>query len=215
DNLTVHIEASATPVDANSVSPVDNPIVSLDETSRQIARPRRAYRAVKRVIDVLLSIVVLVVAIIPLSVLSLIIIVQSHGSPFYISRRVGKNGRPIKVYKLRTMVVDSDDFEKYLTPEQIAEWHKEHKIDADPRVIPIGRFLRSCSLDELPQFFNVLLGQMSIVGPRPITKEEFDWFSEDERKALLSVLPGITGLWQVSGRSDVTFQSGERQRIEL
>ena len=94
------------------------------------------------------------------------------------------------------------------------EWCREQKIEDDPRVTPIGRFIRRASIDELPQFVNVLFGDMSVVGPRPVTLAETYEYGSD-RDEVLSVKPGITGLWQVSARNDATWESGERQKLEL
>lgn len=185
------------------------------EVSSSFGSPSLGYRFAKRLFDILISVCAIVICAIPVLVLSVAIAAESHGAPFYVSHRIGKNGKPIRVLKLRSMVSDSDNLEKYFTPEQLELWHREHKVDDDPRVTRIGRFLRATSLDELPQFLNVFAGQMSVVGPRPITMEELSWFNNLQRRELLSVRPGITGYWQVNGRNDNTFISGKRQRMEL
>lgn len=123
-------------------------------------------------------------------------------------------GRAFRIYKFRTMVADSDDVGKHLDAEQLAQWHRERKVDDDPRITPLGRKLRSTSLDEMPNFINVLKGDMSVIGPRAVSREEIAWFGEDA-ETVLSVPAGITGLWQAGARNDATFESGERQRIEL
>jgi lipopolysaccharide/colanic/teichoic acid biosynthesis glycosyltransferase len=114
------------------------------------------------------------------------------------------------------MVKDSDDVEKYFTSEQLATWKIERKVENDPRVTRLGRFLRASSIDEIPQFLNVLLGHVSIIGPRAITSDELTQHYTDEEKALLlSVSPGITGAWQCGPRNEATFQNGLRQHTEL
>ena len=172
------------------------------------------YRFVKRAFDLAFSSVVIVVGFVPGLVLSGFVVKDTGGSPIYAQERIGKDGRPFRIYKFRTMVADADDVEKHLTAEQLEEWKRERKVDDDPRITRLGGFLRRTSLDELPQFLNVLAGQMSVVGPRPITRDELAHFGEDAAK-LLSCRPGITGFWQCGLRNGATFESGERQRIEL
>lgn len=122
----------------------------------------------------------------------------------------------IRVLKLRSMVVDANDVHKYLNPEQLHQWEVERKVDDDPRITKVGRFIRKCSIDEVPQFLNVLKGDLSVIGPRPITRDELEQhFSDEEKAELLSVTPGITGLWQANDRNAATFESGLRQQIEL
>ena len=103
---------------------------------------------------------------------------------------------------------------KYFTEDQLKAFKAEYKVESDPRITPIGRFMRRFSIDEFPQFLNVIVGHMSLIGPRPLTEKETYFFGED-RDELLSVRPGITGLWQVSGRNALTYDSGDRQRCEL
>lgn len=172
------------------------------------------YRFVKRAFDIAFSGCVIVVAAIPCAILSIAIAADTKGSPIYTQIRVGKNGKPFRIYKFRSMVNDADDVEKYFTAEQLEIWKRERKVDNDPRITKLGRAIRKTSIDELPQFLNVFLGQISIIGPRPITYDELRHFGEDA--ALLCSVPGgITGLWQASKRNEATFESGERQKIEL
>ena len=138
---------------------------------------------------------------------------DSKGSAFYRQTRIGKNGEKFKVIKFRTMVQNADKvLFKYLeeNPELLAEWNADHKLKHDPRITRTGRILRKASLDELPQLINVLKGEMSLVGPRPIVSEEIERYG-DRFKYYAQVPPGITGLWQVSGRNDVTYQ----ERVQL
>lgn len=176
------------------------------------------YRFVKRVFDILFSIVVLAVCILlfPLTLILLgTIAFQTKASPVYVQERVGRYGKPMKIFKLRSMVGDSDNVEKYLDDEQLVQWRKERKVENDPRITPIGRLIRKTSIDEFANVINVLAGQMSVIGPRPVSYEEMHWYSNEEQAKVLSVRGGITGLWQATSRNEATFESGERQAIEL
>lgn len=172
------------------------------------------YRTTKRCIDIAMSLTALIVAFIPGLFIMALISLESHGAPIYSQVRVGKGGKLFRCYKLRSMVADADNVEKYFTPEQLDIWNREHKVEDDPRITKIGKFIRVTSIDEIPQFINVLLGQMSVVGPRAITPEELHHF-EPHVDMLTSVPAGITGLWQIGERNNATFENGERQRIEL
>lgn len=171
------------------------------------------YCAVKRCFDVVFSLLCLLLLSPLLLLIALVILLEDRGPVIYRRRCVGANGG-YDMLKFRTMVTDADDLEKHLTPEQIAEYRGNIKLRDDPRVTKTGRFLRRTSLDELPQLMNILRGEMSFVGPRPVVEEELKYFGENGA-LLLSARPGITGYWQVHGRSDCTYESGERQRLEL
>lgn len=140
---------------------------------------------------------------------------EDPGPVIFKHMRVGKNGKSFPCYKFRSMCVDAKQMlEKYLreNPEARMEWERDFKLKNDPRVTPIGEFLRRTSLDELPQIFNVLKGEMSLVGPRPIVQEEVPRYGIHIKK-YYSVKPGITGLWQVSGRSDISYS--ERVALDV
>lgn len=169
---------------------------------------------IKRTLDILFSTLVIVLGAVPGLIVALAVVIDTKGSPFYLQERIGQYGEPFRIVKLRTMVADSDDLEKHLTAEQIVQWQQEHKVDGDPRVTRLGAWLRRHSVDEVPNFFNVFIGQMSVIGPRAITVDELKWFG-DKAAVMLSVPSGITGLWQVQGRNDATFESGMRQKLEL
>ncbi len=144
------------------------------------------------------------------------IAVRFDGGPgFYGHRRVGHGGREFRCLKFRSMVTNADEVLRALLardPAAREEWEKSRKLLRDPRVTRVGRFLRATSLDELPQLFNVLRGDMSLVGPRPVVRAEIDKFYHGtDREAYFSVRPGVTGLWQVSGRSDASYD----QRVRL
>lgn len=175
-----------------------------------------AYRFLKRLFDFVFSLCVSVVLVIPVAIVCAFICLESPGNPLYAQERVGKGGKTIKIRKLRSMVADAGNVQKYLSSEQLHQWEVEHKVDDDPRITKVGQFIRKCSIDEVPQFLNVLNGDLSVIGPRPITRDELEQhFSDEEKAELLSVQPGITGLWQATDRNAATFESGLRQKIEL
>lgn len=136
---------------------------------------------------------------------------------FYSDFRLGRYGKEIKVWKFRSMYIDAEsNIDDYLTPEQKEIWLRERKLDHDPRITPVGKFMRKTSMDELPQLFNILGGTMSFVGPRPITRSELEQhFTPKDRRKYLSVRPGLLGYWAVMSRSNADFDSGERQKLEL
>lgn len=172
------------------------------------------YRLVKRAFDIVFSLCVCAIGFIPAIFLSVAVALDTGGAPIYSQVRVGKRGKLFRIYKFRSMVADSDNVEKYFSPAQLEEWRREHKVENDPRITRLGYLMRKLSIDELPQFVNVLLGQISIIGPRAITLEELKHFGKDAA-LLLSVEPGITGAWQSGPRNQATFESGLRQTIEL
>ena len=173
----------------------------------------------KRPFDVFFSLFAILITLPIMIPIAIIIKLTDKGTVLFKQERPGVNGKRFFIYKFRTMYPDNDRILKeYLekNPEAKKEWELYRKLKSyDPRVTPIGRFLRKYSLDELPQFFNVLKGDMSVVGPRPYILKEFDEYNvpENVRKKLLSVKPGITGLWQVEGRNEKTFE--ERIRLDL
>ena len=183
--------------------------------SRALDSRPLGYRFVKRTFDIAFSACVCAVGLIPGAVLCAFIAVETKGAPIYAHERAGRFGRPIHVLKFRSMVADADDVEKYLSPEQIEEWHRERKVTDDPRITKLGRVPRKTSLDEIPQFINVLVGQLSVIGPRAITYEELGNFTPEQQRVVLSVPQGITGAWQSGPRNLATFDNGLRQEFEL
>ena len=163
----------------------------------------------KRIFDIVFSIF-LIFLFSPIIVITAILIkLTSKGPIFYVQERPGRFGRMIKIYKFRTMYLDADKkLEEILknNEELREEFMKYRKLKNDPRITPLGRFLRRFSIDEIPQLFNVLKGDMSIVGPRPYQIDEIEHMGE-YKDIVLSVRPGLTGLWQISGRSDLSFQA--------
>jgi lipopolysaccharide/colanic/teichoic acid biosynthesis glycosyltransferase len=174
----------------------------------------RWYITVKRAADVLLAAAGLLVLALPMLAVAAIIRMESEGSPIFRHRRVGQHGREIWLYKFRSMREDRRPIEEILTPEQLRQYRTEFKIEGDPRVTNVGKVIRRTSIDELPQLINILKGDISIIGPRPITEEELRNYGA-ARDALLSVKPGLTGYWQAYGRSDVGYGDGRRQEMEL
>ena len=150
------------------------PAESVREYEPLAVEGRLGYHFVKRAFDIVFSACATIVGLIPVALLCLVIRLESPGSPIYLQERVGYRGKPLRILKLRTMVADSDDGEKHLSPEQLTQWERERKVDDDPRVTRVGRFLRKTSLDELPQFLNVLAGQipLRILKTRPEFSEK-------------------------------------------
>lgn len=165
------------------------------------------YRIVKRCLDISLVVAMTPVLFPLLIVIAAIVKFNSPGPVFYSHRRIRRNGEFFSMWKFRTMCQNSAEvLDQHLSrhPEARAEWNKSHKLKKDPRVTPMGSFLRRYSLDELPQMWNVLSGQMSLVGPRPIVAAEVEKYG-DCFGCYCRVKPGLTGLWQVSGRSTLSY----------
>ena len=172
------------------------------------------YLFVKRLFDLICALIALILLSPVFLVVAILIKKEDGGSVLHRRVCVGKSGQ-YNMLKFRTMVTDADNLEKYLTKEQIIEYKNEIKLDNDPRLTRIGRRLRKLSIDELPQLVNVLKNEMSVIGPRPVTEHETSFYSQSDLAELLEVKPGLTGYWQTSGRSDCTYESGERQKIEM
>lgn len=169
---------------------------------------------VKRIIDILGAIVGILI-LVPLTIVVAIVnfVNGDRGPLFYFQERIGKNGEKFKIYKFRTMVVDAQErLEKLLAENEEVrkEWEENRKLKNDPRITKIGNVLRKTSLDEFPQFVNVLMGTMSLVGPRAVIEDELEKFG-DQKDKILSVKPGITGYWAANGRSDTSYE----ERVEM
>lgn len=172
------------------------------------------YELGKRLFDLAVSLVAVVVLSPVLGIICILILAEDGGPVLYRAGRVGRHGKPIRVYKFRSMRKNADKLEDHLSPEELEEYRKNFKLEKDPRITKVGSFLRKTSLDELPQLFNIIAGSLSLVGPRPVLQEETELYGED-RELLLSAKPGLTGLWQSRGRSNITYEDGQRQALEL
>ena len=168
------------------------------------------YSITKKIMDLVLSFIGLILLIPVFLILAILVKLDSKGPVFYAHTRKGKNRSDIKIYKFRTMYSNSDEIFESFSDEQKEEYYKNFKLDNDPRVTKIGDFLRRTSLDEIPQLANVLKGDLSLVGPRPIVEKEICKYGQYADK-LFSVIPGITGYWQSHGRSDTSYE----ERIEM
>ena len=182
-------------------------IVRFDEGSAPrslnvVLTPYRSF--LKRFFDIALVVAASVV-VVPLVAVLALLIAAWGGSPFYSQARVGRGGRLFRMYKLRTMVPDADALleERLRTcPQTRAEWNSTQKLKNDPRITPFGRLLRKTSMDELPQLYNVLVGHMSLVGPRPMLETQAALYPGS---AYYRLRPGVTGFWQISDRNDCDF----------
>jgi exopolysaccharide production protein ExoY len=163
--------------------------------------------------DFAIAVAAIIVLLPAFIIIAIAIGLERKGPIIFVQRRIGQHGAAFLLYKFRSMHVDGDRiFADHIAsnPEAAAEWARDHKLQRDPRVTRLGFFLRKSSLDELPQLFNVLLGQMSIVGPRPIVQAEVPKYGRFFR-FYCAVRPGITGLWQISGRNHVSY----RRRVAM
>lgn len=176
----------------------------------------KIYRGFKRIVDVVGALIGCII-LIPLTLFIWIanIISKDNGPVFYVQKRIGKNGKKFRMYKYRSMVVNADQkLRRYLldNPEANEEFIKYRKLKDDPRITSIGKFIRKTSLDEFPQFINVLKGDMSIVGPRPYLPREKRAMGK-AYKDIIKVKPGLTGPWQVNGRSEISLE--ERMKMDV
>src|SRR5690606_8423000 len=176
--------------------------------------PEKRNQITKRVLDIALAVASLPLAVPLAAIISLAIALESRGPVVFTQTRLGRNGKPFEVYKFRTMHLAAEErLAVFLERDPAAkeEWLRTRKLARDPRVTRVGRFLRRSSLDELPQLLNVLRGEMSFVGPRPVMPDEVQWYGDNARH-LARVRPGLTGLAQVSGRSLLAYE--DRVRID-
>ena len=171
---------------------------------------KKVYLAIKRLIDIIGSLIGIILLSPLYIIIAILIKFDSPGKVVFGHTRKGKGGKDIKVYKFGTMYSNASEIFESFTPEQKEEYYKNFKLDNDPRVTKLGGFLRKTSLDELPQLFNILKGDMTIIGPRPIVEKEVEKYG-DKAEKLFSVVPGLGGYWQANGRSDTTYE----ERVEM
>ena len=195
----------------------DKTVTIQEDLKEKIKGKHITYRFVKRLIDILGGVVgtILLVPITLCVYLARKILKEDDGPLFYEQLRIGKNGKKFRLYKYRSMCIDADKkLKEYLEQNEEArkEFEENQKLKDDPRITKLGNFLRKTSLDELPQIINILKGDMSFVGPRPVVDGEIEKYGKNKEK-FLSVKPGLTGYWQVNGRSNTTYD--ERMNMEL
>jgi len=170
------------------------------------------YSFIKRFADIVLSLTFMIVFSWLYVILYLIVKLTSKGPAFFGHERIGKNGKKFKMWKFRSMRVDNRPLEEIFNKEQLEEYNRDFKVTNDPRITKVGKFLRKTSLDELPQIWNVFIGQMSFVGFRPIIDEEYERYGEN-KELLTKCKPGITGYWASHGRSLIAYE--DRIKMEL
>jgi len=163
-------------------------------------KKKLGYRFIKRSFDICASFLALIILSPLMIIIGILVSCTSKGGPFYLDKRYGKDKKIINVIKFRSMKKDNRSLEEVLGKELYIEYCKNFKLNGDPRVTKLGKILRKTSLDELPQLFNIFIGNMSIVGPRPIATKEFEYLWKD-KDIIFSMRPGLTGMWAVNGRS--------------
>ena len=169
---------------------------------------RYFYKIIKAIFDLFFSLIILIAGFPIFMIIALLIKLSSRGPIFFLQERIGKNKKSFNCIKFRTMHPEAEDIlENLITNNENLrkEFEETHKLKNDPRITNIGKFLRKTSLDEIPQFLNVIKMEMSIIGPRPIVKNEIQKYGESYNK-VISLKPGITGLWQVSGRNNLSYK---------
>ncbi len=200
------------PETACHLKPLSQPVVIWPKAGDAEPNISQNWSMLKRMIDVVGAIIILAV-LFPVLCVIFAMIANSSGAVIFRQQRIGYRGRSFTCYKFRTMVTDAEAALDQLlerNPDMRAEWERDEKLRNDPRITAIGWFLRKTSLDELPQLFNVLKGDMSLVGPRPVYERDMIRYGRGARW-YLAVRPGMTGLWQVSGRNEVSY----RRRVAL
>ncbi len=191
-----------------SVKSINKSALSNGHTIEQ----KPVYDFFKRIFDIICSSLALIILSPVFLILAITIKATSKGPVFFAHKRVGKDGKTLNIYKFRSMVTNAEELIEQFTPEQKAEYEKNFKLENDPRITKVGKFIRRTSLDELPQLFNILKGDLSVVGPRPVMEVETEIYG-NYRSMLLSVKPGLTGFWAANGRSCTTYT--RRRALEI
>ena len=200
-------------VRANAGNILFNQVLVLpNKGEKELLGKLTTYKYIKRTLDVVISSVLLVLLSPIFLIIAFLIKAESKGPVFFAHKRIGKNGKEIKILKFRTMVENAEDLIKEFTPEQMKEFKENFKLKNDPRITNMGKFLRKTSLDELPQLINIIRGELSLIGPRPIVARELEKY-ENNKEKFLSVTPGLTGYWAANGRSDISYE--QRMIMEL
>ena len=200
-------------VRANTGEILFNQVLVLpNKGERELLGKLNTYKYVKRMLDVVIASIALVILSPLFLIIAVLIKTESNGPVFFAHKRVGKDGKEIKILKFRTMVNNAEDMIKKFTPEQMKEFKENFKLENDPRITKIGKFLRKTSLDELPQLINIIRGELSLIGPRPVIGVELEKYENNKRK-FLSVTPGLTGYWAANGRSNISYE--QRMIMEL
>ena len=191
-----------------SVKSINKSALSNGHTIEQ----KPVYDFFKRIFDIICSSLALIILSPVFLILAITIKATSKGPVFFAHKRVGKDGKTLNIYKFTSMVTNAEELIEQFTPEQKAEYEKNFKLENDPRITKVGKFIRRTSLDELPQLFNILKGDLSVVGPRPVMEVETEIYG-NYRSMLLSVKPGLTGFWAANGRSCTTYT--RRRALEI
>lgn len=200
-------------VRANAGNILFNQVLVLpNKGERELLGKLTTYKYVKRALDVIISCISLVILSPVFLIIAVLIKAESKGPVFFAHTRIGKNGKEIKILKFRTMVENAENLIKDFTPEQMKEFKENFKLKNDPRITNMGKFLRKTSLDELPQLINIIRGELSLIGPRPIVSKELEKY-ENNKDKFLSITPGLTGYWAANGRSDISYE--QRMIMEL
>ena len=181
---------------------------------KELSDNKPGYNFVKRCGDLFLSFIAFPAFAVVYLIVAILFKIQDGGPVLYKAERVGLDGKHFYMYKFRTMKLNADKLEDFLSPDELEKYRKEYKLENDPRVTKMGNILRKTSMDELPQIINIIKNDMSLIGPRPIVEEETKMYG-NHKSLLLSVKPGLTGYWQAYARNDVGYTDGRRQEMEL